>query len=157
LKAAYDLIQGLNAAAKEVAVNQVKVDLTRHILEAQQALMAASSAQADAAQAIKNLEQRLMEFENWEAERKRYELADTGKGSVAYRLREGMEAGEPAHWLCPHCFEKRKKSIMKHETIPQGRANILVCHPCGLEVVTSGVRFDRQPSVQIPRGGGRRA
>ena len=39
LKSAFDVLQGLNAASKEAAINQVKVDLTRHILEAQQIAM----------------------------------------------------------------------------------------------------------------------
>ena len=145
LKIGLGMLQGLNAAAKEAAINEVKVQLTQHIIEAQQALTAAGMAQADAAEKICALEQQIVQFENWQAERERYELADTGQGSLAYRLKSVVEDGEPPHWLCPHCYEGRKKSIMKHEKLPVGRCDTLVCHPCGLELVVRGVRLQAAP------------
>ena len=145
LKIGLGMLQGLNAAAKEAAINEVKVQLTQHIIEAQQALTAAGMAQADAAEKIRTLEQQIVQFENWQAERERYELKDTGQGSLAYALKEGVEPSEPPHWLCPHCYEGRKKSIMKHEKLPVGRCYTLVCHPCGLELVAKGIRLQAAP------------
>ena len=161
LKAGLGLLQTLNATAKTAAVNEVKVQLTQVIIEAQQALAAASMAQANAAETIRDLEQQVMQFENWQTQREHYELADTGQGSLAYRYKAAVEGGEPPHWLCPNCYEHRQKSIMKHEKLPVGRCDTLVCHPCGLELVTRGVRMQAAPSRPIPKtvspwSGGRR-
>lgn len=60
-----------------------------------------------------------------------------------YRLKEGMENGEPAHWICPNCYERGEKSLLKQEILPVGHAHLLVCHPCGFDVVTQGVRHDQ--------------
>ena len=140
LKIAFDLLQGLNATSKEAAINEVKVQLTRHILEAQQTLTAANAAQSDAAERIRSLEQEIVRLKDWEADKQRYELKDTGQGSLAYALKPSMDQGEPEHWLCPACYQQGKKSILKHETIPEGRARSLVCHPCGMDIITRGVR-----------------
>ena len=103
LKTGLGVLQALHATAKGAAINEIKFQLTQHILDAQQALTAAGNAQAEAAQTIRNLEQRIMELENWDAQSESYELADTGQGSLAYRYKGAVEGGEPAHWLCPHC------------------------------------------------------
>nr|WP_166179170.1 hypothetical protein [Altererythrobacter segetis] len=142
LKAAFDLVQGLHSTAKSAAINQVQIELGKHIFDAQTALTALSAAQADAADRIRQLEQQIVNLENWETEKKRYELAEAGQGSVAYRLKSGMEDGQPAHWICPQCYEDGQKSILKHEHLTVGRCEILACNRCGLELVTSGRRLE---------------
>ena len=46
LKAASDILKGLNAANTQAAINDVKLVLQPHIIDAQQALAAANEAQA---------------------------------------------------------------------------------------------------------------
>ena len=151
LKAGLGLLQTLNATAKAAAINEVKVQLTQHIIEAQQALTAAGMAQANAAETIRDLEQQIVQFENWQAERERYELADTGKGSLAYRLKVGMENGEPPHWLCPACYQQGKKSILKHEHLTAGRIETLNCHPCGMDILVVGSRLSSNSGISSGR------
>ncbi|WP_336979372.1 hypothetical protein [Altererythrobacter fulvus] len=140
LKAAKDIVQGLNAANTQARVNDVKIELQGLILDAQQGLFAAQEMQSAAAQRIANLEQEIVNLKDWEAEKQRYELADTGQGTPAYKLKEGMEASQPPHWICPHCYEQGKKSILAHDLIPEGSVDVLRCNPCGLEIVTHGRR-----------------
>ena len=145
LKAAKDMIQALHGIQSAVAINDVKFALQGHLLEAQQGLFAAQEAQSAAAKRIAELEQQIVQLKDWEGEKQRYELKDTGQGSLAYALKEVVEGGEPAHWLCPHCYENRKKSILKHEKLSAGRCETLSCHPCGLEIVTHGSRISDPP------------
>ena len=153
LKLAKDFVQALNGVQTAAAINDVKLTLQGHILDAQQALFTAQEAQSAAARRIAELEQHIVQLERWSAEKERYQLEDAGQGSVAYHLKPGMEPGEPDHWICPACYEKGQKSILKHETLPTGGAQTLVCHPCGFDIVTQGVRH-RQPgggSVPLTR------
>lgn len=113
LKGAFDILQGLNATAKEAAINEVKVSLTRHIIEAQQALTAAGLAQADAAEKIRTLEQEIVSLKHWEREKERYQLSGIGTVGFAYTPKEGMEGGEPMHWLCQPCFDTGHKSVLQ--------------------------------------------
>jgi hypothetical protein len=144
LKAAYDITKGLDSAKTQAAINDVKIPLQQHILDAQQALASANDAQTEASRRIEELEKEIGHLKDWSAEKERYELADTGQGSLAYRRREGAEPAEPAHWICPQCYEDGKKSILKNETLPVGRAETLACHRCGFDVVTEGVRHEQR-------------
>jgi hypothetical protein len=146
LKAAKDNVQGLNAPKTEAAINDVIIELQGLILDAQQGLFVAQEEQSAAAQRIAELEQKIEGLKNWSAEMERYELADTGQGSLAYRRKEGAEPREPEHWICPQCAEDGRKSILKHESLPVGRADMLVCTRCNFDVVTRGVRHNQNPS-----------
>lgn len=113
LKEAKDLVQRLNAARSEEAVNALKIELRGHILDVQQALLAGQEAEVATARLIASLEQKIMGFEDWRAEAQRYQLRDVGRGATVYALKPGMENGEPPHWLCANCFNQRRKSFLQ--------------------------------------------
>ena len=56
LRTMKDIVQGLNAAKTEAAINGVKIELQGLILEAQQGLFAAQEAQSSGARRIADLE-----------------------------------------------------------------------------------------------------
>lgn len=143
-KAAFDIAKGVGALKTEAAVNGAIIEIQRHVVEAQQGLSASL-------RTIEDLEKEILRLKDWSAEKQSYELADTGQGSLAYKLKEGLELPQPSHWICPQCYEDGKKSILKHETLPVGRTQTLVCHRCGFDVVTRGIRNEpmkRSPSFR---------
>jgi hypothetical protein len=113
LKAMKDIVQTLNSVRNEVAVNSVKIELQAHILDVQQALLAAQEAGAATARRIAELEQEIVGFKDWRGEAERYQLQDVGRGATVYALKLGMENGEPPHWLCANCFNQRRKSLLQ--------------------------------------------
>ena len=159
LKTGLGMLQALNATAKAAAINEVKVQLTQHILEAQQALTAAGMAQADAAQRIAKLEQQIAGMEDWETEKQRYQLKAIDAGAFAYMHKAGMECGEPAMWLCQTCFEKRHKSPLQFRGQDRGSGasggrgshSRWGCNQCKAEVVA---HYHRNPSKPWPEATG---
>lgn len=145
LKAAFDITKGLNAANVQANVNEVKIELQQRIIEAQGSLSAANDAQTASARKIEQLEHEIVRLKDWSAEKQNYELADTGQGSLAYKFKEGMQPPQPDHWICPQCYGDGKKSILKHEILPVGRTQTLVCTRCGFDIVTRGVRNEPSP------------
>ena len=145
-KAALDIAQGIQSLNTETKVNQAVIDIQRHVIDAQRGLMDAEQIHTGLLKKIEALEAEIMRMKDWSAEQERYELADTGQGSFAYRIKPGMENGEPPHWICPNCYQDGKKSIMKEEILPVGSAHVLACHPCGFDCVTQGVRHEQIPS-----------
>jgi Zn finger protein HypA/HybF involved in hydrogenase expression len=113
LKAALDLAKGLNAANTQTAINEIKIELQEHILGGQQALGAAREVSTADAERIRQLEQQIVQFKDWEGEKRRYELKAVAGGAFAYVLKAGMENSEPTHWACTNCFENRRKSILQ--------------------------------------------
>lgn len=137
-KAAFQIAEGIGSLKTEAAVNAAIIDLQRHTVDAQRGLSASL-------ETIGELEKEIVRLKDWSAEKQNYELADTGQGSLAYKLKDGVEPPQPAHYICPQCYEDGKKSILKHEALPIGRADTLVCTRCNFDVVTHGVRHNQNP------------
>lgn len=140
LKAAMDLAKGLNAASNQAAINEVKIALQQHILDAQGALSAAQQADFAASARIRDLEEQLVKREHWETESQRYELMAIDRGAFAYMPKAGMENGETSHWLCTNCFENGHKSLLQSRgqvaSVPGGRGMQAkwACNACRGEV-----------------------
>jgi hypothetical protein len=138
LKAATDIVKGLNAANTQAAINDVKLDLQARIFDAREALTAAQEAQAAALSRIRELEQEIVQMKNWEGEKQRYEFKELATGVTAYVVKEAMRGTEPEHQICANCYQQGKKSILQAEFWPVGRASVLVCHGCGSVLYVKG-------------------
>ena len=147
-KAALDILKGVQSLQTEAAKNQAVIDIQRHVIETQQGLTVSLKR-------IDELEAEIVHLKDWSSEKQNYELADTGQGSLAYHRKEGLEPPEPPHWICPQCYEDGKKSILKHEALPIGRCDTLVCTRCDYDIVTSGVRHIQTPAKPATWGRGR--
>ena len=99
------------------AVTDVQIKLTDAIASE----LAGQEKQAEFLERIRELERRLSEFESWDAQIQRYELFAFETKAMAYALRPGMENGQPMHYLCLPCADKRQRSTLQ----PNGR--FLVC------------------------------
>ena len=88
-------------------------------------------ANSDLNMQITALHDSLVEAQNFEKQLERHELREAPAGAIIYRLRKSRsDSGrdnEPAHFLCPHCVQVKRKSIL------QGNARYKSCHPCGAE------------------------
>jgi hypothetical protein len=67
-------------------------------------------------------------------------LAEVASGVLAYAIKEAVRGAEPEHHLCPDCYQKGQKSLLQREYREVGRASLLVCHRCGLDLYVTGMR-----------------
>lgn len=152
LKAAKDIVQGLNAAATQTSINEVKIELQGLLLDANQGLFAAQAAQAETAERIRQLEQQIVELENWKSEKQRYQLSAIGSVGFAYTPKEGMERGEPMHWLCQPCFDSGHKTALQFEGVTNtsgGRSMMSTwhCSRCGNKTKAGRAATPSDPST----------
>ena len=111
------------------------------VIELQEKILAAQEQQMALAERVRELEEEVARYETWDTEKERYELTQVGdRRALAYTLKEGVESPEHPHQLCANCFTDGKKSILQEEVHSVGHAHILVCHHCGSEIYTSGMR-----------------
>jgi hypothetical protein len=126
LKSAFDIAKGLkdidNAARRNAAV-----------IELQEKILTAQSAQSDLVERIRELEAKVTSFEKWEAEKERYQLTDFGDGTFAYLLKPEEARGEPPHRICAQCYQKDEKSILQFLHQSHGQ-DYFKCHSCGEQV-----------------------
>lgn len=109
------------------------------VIELQEQILSAQAAQSELVERVRSLETKVAGFETWDAERQRYELKPLGQeGTFAYALKEGAAGGEPAHCICPDCYQQRQKSILQHVTRYPGRTDVRLCQRCGWEAYVSG-------------------
>lgn len=82
-----------------------------------------------------DLERQIMDMERWDTESQRYQLHSSVGGGLLYAVKESMKGAEPAHYLCPKCFQDRKKSILNGATDPNGWT-VLRCPSCKTDIQT---------------------
>lgn len=126
LKAAGDIAKTMIGLRDETTFQLKAAELVGVIMTAQSHALSAQSEQASLLQEKRELESKLMEFEDWKGETKRYSLQDFGTHTYAYALKMGMEDGEPTHYLCANCFPKRQKSILQQVNTD----GYFLCHNC---------------------------
>jgi len=143
LKTAFDLAKGLkdidDAARRNAAV-----------IELQERILAGQHAQAELLERISALEKEVANFEQWETEKKNYDLKAVHGDSFAYANKPVAGSTEPPHLICANCYQQRKKRILQRTDMAH-----LECPDC-----KNRVRFDsaeaqsfRQRSSYSPRGG----
>jgi len=134
----------LNAAVKaataafktveDVKAKEAIADIQNSLIELQSKLLTIQSQYENLAEVKRRLEQKIMQYEKWDADAARYELKEIAGGIFVYVLKSDHAAGEPIHWLCPNCFQERQKSILSKPGVDHLNYK---CHRCEFEVVPS--------------------
>ena len=138
-KTAYELGKELLAEVKKKAdavledrLNRLLFligDLNMRIIELQKAIFHLQQRLTELEKQKEKLESEIEAARRWEVEKTKYELAELVPGVSAYRLKD------PEHhpvWLCPNCFEKRRKSIIQLTRDENGRY-FFRCFECSFE------------------------
>jgi hypothetical protein len=131
LKSAFDIAKSLKDIDDAARRNGAVIELQEKILGAQ-------SAQAQLIESVSALEKEMAHLKAWNTDKERYKLTELRPGVTAYSLKEGMENGEPPHHLCASCYQGHHKTILQAATWQPGRCHVLICHDCGWYVYLSG-------------------
>lgn len=112
------------------------------LIEAQQSAIQAHFAHSAQIDRVRALEAEVARYEIWNTEKQRYELKDLGDGHAAqvfaYRLKASEIGAEPAHSICPDCYQNRIKSILQQVIRSPGLTRVQICQQCNWEAYTSG-------------------
>jgi len=137
-------------AAKELSnYNEIVAavsEVNTKLMQAQVVGIASLEKQQAQSTEIGNLEKEIAELKNWQREMERYELHKFVTGSFAFVVKVASENGEPSHFICTVCADKRQKTIL--QPVKDGR--YLRCNPCGSEIK---VLHSPTPKVSRSPGG----
>jgi hypothetical protein len=148
--AGLSLFKSMYDAAKDLKDMNDATIRNGAVIELQEKILSAQREQAELIEIAGALKARVAELEAWDADKKRYKLADLGRGMSVYSLKDGMENGEPPHHLCAACYNEGHKSIMQTETRSPGRCQVLVCHRCGSDLYLSVDSHSHPFQLPIP-------
>jgi len=127
------LVADVFKTVQDAKVRQAVSDLQNTILDLQSKLFGIQSQYAELSESKRALEHRLNTYENWDAEAAKYSLKEIAKGILVYTLKPEHQGSQPLHYLCPHCFGDRKRSILQK---PSPDNSNLFCHACKFDVNT---------------------
>ncbi|MER8767302.1 hypothetical protein [Mesorhizobium sp. M0590] len=130
--AAFKTMFDLAKALKEMDAANIR---NNAVMDLQDRIMTAQTAYATLAGSVSELEAQVRRFETWEAEKQRYQLEELPPGILMYRLKSGMENGEPPHKICANCYNKGVKSLLHNTGTYNGRTH-WKCHSCGFDEQT---------------------
>jgi hypothetical protein len=140
--AALKLVREIAAIAKQLGetrdefkLNDISIKLQRRIIDLHNAITLIQSAHQTALREQDELKKKLSEKERWEEISSHYRLERVGTVlfSFVYVLDNKQPSAEPPHWLCAHCFEQKKKSILQYAGM-----NRYLCPTCKANLVISG-------------------
>lgn len=136
LKTAADLAIAFGKVKTMAEVQGKAVELQQVILSAQSSALAAQSEQFTLLQEIRDLKEEVARVKAWDTEKQRYALAKPWAGAVVYALKESAANGEPAHYLCTHCYADGKKSVLNRVVNPAANGfSMFVCR-CKAQIQT---------------------
>ncbi len=122
LKAAFDITKGLKDIDDRTRLNAAIIELQERILSAQ-------SAQAELVESEGELKKRVAQLEAWETEKQRYQLTEIGPAIFCYVLKPDMANGEPIHRLCANCYTDGKKAFLQ-QTVHADSLDEFTCNRC---------------------------
>jgi hypothetical protein len=96
-------------------VTEKVIEMQSAITSLQSTLMSIQAENQDLLRQKNELEQRLTDAENWNAEAQRYSLTEITTGVFVYALKPEEAKSGPSHWLCVNCYQNKQKSILQSE------------------------------------------
>jgi hypothetical protein len=140
LKAATGIIKALFDTAKEGAVREkvmdlqnVMIDLQTTVLELQARVLSLHEENVSLKETIKEREIEIEKNKEWDQAARRYKLVRLGTDAqFAYSLVDADDT--PPHYLCPVCFESKKKTILQYAGQTKRGSMLLKCFVCKTEV-----------------------
>lgn len=108
------------------AVNDVQMKLS----EAIAAALASQGREAALVAEVTDLKTKLRDIEDWRSQMQRYELVEfPDTKALALKLRADMANGEPIHYLCRACADKKQKTTLqplnRYLHCPESRTHII--------------------------------
>jgi hypothetical protein len=148
-KTVTDLINKAVEARDHRKFTEIVGELQKQLLAAQGAALGAYDAYLTQRGQLDDLQRRIREFEEKDAERNRYVLVPLEEtGALAYALRSD-EPGTP-HFLCATCFDSGTKSVLQPVPTNYGRQR-LNCRTCKTTIAYGANRQLPQANMRPPR------
>ena len=118
LKSVSDIVKDWWKGGKSVQVSMDTIrDLNSAVLDAQDHAMTARQNQYELIQRNETLEKEIKTLRDWSEERENYELVSASTyGALVYAPKASSNVPGAEHWLCQHCFENAKKSMLQFVT-----------------------------------------
>ncbi len=133
LKTVIEIATSIRNMSENIELKEKTIEFQNSIIGLQSDIFSIQSEYGKLLDIKDELEKKLIEYENWNKTKSQYELKEVGHGVFVYASKRDDKSSEPEHWLCTHCFDDRKKSILqKYTTGP--KVDFHFCPRCKTEI-----------------------
>jgi hypothetical protein len=153
IKSATEIVKGAIDLRDEKKINDALQEVNAKLLATQELMLAAYEERLAIHKRVEELEKMRMEIENWEREADRYSLKQLVPTVLVYALKEPVQGSEPVHYICPNCYNDRKKSLL-HRRPSSFDGEVISCDNCSFEQHVGQQRsFSRSKTGYSDNGG----
>lgn len=132
MKVLYEIVKANKGLMNYNEIVSAVAEVNEKLIEAHTVTLASQEKQTLLTDRVRELEKKIMEFENWESEIQKYKPHEFPSGTRALTLKPEMQQMEPLHYLCEACASKRQISRMQPDGFHNGKGLFLRCHNCNL-------------------------
>ncbi|MBI3527270.1 MAG: hypothetical protein HY067_04805 [Betaproteobacteria bacterium] len=146
-KTAIEIVKAAHGLSNHLELLTAVTAIQEKLTDAIASELASQEKQAQLQERVRQLEKQLAEVEDWKNEMQRYHLMEfPATGTFAYALKPEMAQGQPLHYLCTSCVDRKQKSTLQ----PNGRS--LRCPACKIDIAIKEVDLPtvrRRPTPRI--------
>ncbi|MGJ7321658.1 hypothetical protein ABM054_18435 [Morganella morganii] len=152
LKSAFSTVKEIQDLHVDYSVREKTDELLSKLLDARQQQIELQELLISAKNRIIELEDSINQKEDWALEASKYELLKTEAGSLIYTSKKSDDDNQISTYLCPHCYEKKQKSLLQPNPInvSKGHYFIYYCPNCN-----SDFRMHMTPAAKEKTSGRR--
>jgi superfamily II helicase len=126
---AFDFLERVYKSVKALLGFKEQSEMLGLVNSTQSELFGLRAEHQAALRRISELEAELVQVKQWEEDKRRYKLHEVSPGTFVFRIDPVKQEGEPAHDLCPHCYQEAVKSILQRGAVAQ-QHDTLRCPRC---------------------------
>ena len=113
IKTTIEIVKGLKSSHDAKTITQAQSQILEHLFALQVAALALQEKHSALIHEKQALIKKIEQFEQWRNTESEYELKELKPGIFVYSYKNSQQSVIPMHWLCPHCWNDRKKSILQ--------------------------------------------
>jgi hypothetical protein len=139
LKTASEMAKTIVDIRNQTEIQSKVIDIQGALMSAQNSALAATTAQFELMERVRQLEAQLKTLQDGQAQKARYALVNPFQGAQTYALKEAHANGEAPHFACVNCFDNNSKRSLLNVTKDKSGREVFACPNCNV-VVETGFR-----------------
>nr|WP_306267621.1 hypothetical protein [Pararhizobium sp. IMCC3301] len=153
IKATTEAVKAVIGLRDKAKIDAALQDINAKLLATQGIMLTAYEERRALLAQVEELEKARMQVENWKREAARYQLKQIPPTVLVYALKKPVQGGEPEHYICPNCYNDRKKSLLHRKPSASG-GEIIKCDNCSYEQRIGVAKPFSRPNVGYKDDGG---
>lgn len=132
VRAAKEVISASNDLRNFNEITAALAKVNADLIAAQESALSAQHARAALEKEVGLLKEEIVRLKDFHAHKERYRLHPLESGMFVYAHKDGMEDGEPPHYLCQNCTDQGK--VARLQPVRLGKITMYICAHCKVQV-----------------------